>query len=80
MFKAVLYESGNKEDFIKTAVNRYIHKWCPLLRKSNENFIAAPVDVHFVLLCHIMDRNFAHDQFVFQMITENRLYSIAFRL
>ena len=46
-----------------------------LHRKSNEKcgFIAAPTDVHFVLMCHIMAKNdqFLHDQGrIFQNIDE----------
>ena len=63
-FKAILSRSKNQEDFLKTAVYRYVHKWSPLLRKSNDSFIAAPIDVHFVLICHIKAKNdqFCHDQ------------------
>ena len=32
------------------------------MRKTNEKFIAPPADVHLVLLCHLMDKNFVHDQ------------------
>ena len=63
-FKAILSRTKNQEDFLKTAVYRYVHKWAPLLRKSNEDFIAAPTDVHFVLICHVLAGNgqFFHDQ------------------
>ena len=59
-------KSKNQEDFLKAAVYRYVHKWSPLLRRSDEKcgFIAAPTDVHFVLMCHILAKNgqFVDDQ------------------
>ena len=71
-------KSKNQEDFLKAAVYRYVHKWSPLFRKSNEKcgFIAAPTDVHFVLMCHIMARNdqFVNDQgkIFYRIVNDNR--------